>query len=89
MLIRIFGPKREEVVGGWRRLLSEELCNMYISPNIRAIKPWEDEMGRTHSTYGRDEKSVQNFLVETLKGRGHAEDLGIDGKVILDWMFGK
>jgi hypothetical protein len=33
-LRRIFGPKREEVVGGWRRLHSEELHNLYASPNI-------------------------------------------------------
>jgi hypothetical protein len=26
---RIFGPKREEVVGGWRRLHNEELHNLY------------------------------------------------------------
>jgi hypothetical protein len=32
--MRTFGPKREEVVGGWRRLHNEELHNLYISPNI-------------------------------------------------------
>jgi hypothetical protein len=30
----IFGPKREEVSGGWRRLHSEELCNFYASPHV-------------------------------------------------------
>jgi hypothetical protein len=34
VLRRIFGPKREEVAGGWRRLHSEELHNSYSSPNI-------------------------------------------------------
>jgi hypothetical protein len=34
VLRRIFGPKREKVVGGWRRLHNEELHNLYISPNI-------------------------------------------------------
>jgi hypothetical protein len=35
----IFGPKREEVAGGWRRLHNEELRNLYVSPNvIRVIK---------------------------------------------------
>jgi hypothetical protein len=32
--LRIFGPKREEVAGGWRRLHNEELHNLYASPNI-------------------------------------------------------
>jgi hypothetical protein len=36
---RIFGTKREEVVGGWIRLHNEELHNLYASPNvIRVIK---------------------------------------------------
>jgi hypothetical protein len=34
----IFGPKREEVAGGWRRLHNEELHNLSASPyNIREI----------------------------------------------------
>jgi hypothetical protein len=38
-LRRIFGPKGEEVAGGWRRLHNEELRNLYASPNvIRVIK---------------------------------------------------
>jgi hypothetical protein len=39
VLRRIFGPKREEVAGGWRRVHNEELHNLYASPNIiRVIK---------------------------------------------------
>jgi hypothetical protein len=39
VLRRIFVPKREEVVGGWRRLHDEELHDSYASPNvIRVIK---------------------------------------------------
>jgi hypothetical protein len=34
MLRGMFGPKREEVAGGWRRLHSEELHNFFASPNI-------------------------------------------------------
>jgi hypothetical protein len=33
-VLRIFGPKRKEVPGGWRRLYNEELHNLYSSPNI-------------------------------------------------------
>jgi hypothetical protein len=36
---RIYGPKREEVEGGWRRLHNEELHNLYCSSNVtRMIK---------------------------------------------------
>jgi hypothetical protein len=34
VLRRIFGPKREEVTGGWRRLHNEELHNLHASLNI-------------------------------------------------------
>jgi hypothetical protein len=35
----IFGPKRDEVIGGWRKLHNEELHNLYCSPSIiRMIK---------------------------------------------------
>jgi hypothetical protein len=38
-LRRIFGPKRDEVTGDWRKLHNEELNNLYFSPNIvRVIK---------------------------------------------------
>jgi hypothetical protein len=33
-LRRIFGPKRDEVTGGWRKLHNEELHNLYSSPSI-------------------------------------------------------
>jgi hypothetical protein len=39
VLRRIFGPKREEVTGEWRKLHNEELHNLHCSPNIiRKIK---------------------------------------------------
>ena len=39
MLRRIFGPKRDEVTGKWRRLHNAELNDLYSSPNIvRVIK---------------------------------------------------
>jgi hypothetical protein len=34
VLRRIFGHKRDEVTGDWRKLLDEELHNLYSSPNI-------------------------------------------------------
>jgi hypothetical protein len=38
-LRRIFGPKRDEVTGDWRKLHNEKLHNLYSSPNIiRMIK---------------------------------------------------
>jgi hypothetical protein len=33
-VLRTFGPKRDEVIGGWRKLHNEELHNLYSSPSI-------------------------------------------------------
>jgi hypothetical protein len=39
VLRRIFGPKRDEVTGEWRKLHNEELRDLYFSPSIiRIIK---------------------------------------------------
>jgi hypothetical protein len=41
VLRRIFGPKRAEVMGEWRKLHNEELHDLYFSPSIiRIIKSW-------------------------------------------------
>jgi hypothetical protein len=37
VLRRIFGPKRDGVTGGFRKLHNEELHNVYSSPNIIRI----------------------------------------------------
>jgi hypothetical protein len=37
VLRRIFGPSRDEVTGGWRKLHDEELLNLYYSPSIIRI----------------------------------------------------
>jgi hypothetical protein len=39
VLRRIFGPKRDEVIGGWRKMNNNELRDLYSSPSvIRMIK---------------------------------------------------
>jgi hypothetical protein len=41
VLRKIFGPKKEEVVGGLRKLHNEEIHNFYFSSNIRIKKAWK------------------------------------------------
>jgi hypothetical protein len=60
VLRRIFGPKRDEVTGEWRKLHNEELYNLYSSPDIiRQVKA--NEVGEACDMHGRGEKSVQGF----------------------------
>jgi hypothetical protein len=55
----IFGPKRDDVTGNWRKLHNDELYNLYSSPNIiRMIKSrrmrWAGHvarMGETRTAY--------------------------------------
>jgi hypothetical protein len=42
VLRRIFGPKRNDTTGGWRRLHNKELCALYSSPNIIQVISQED-----------------------------------------------
>jgi len=50
VLRRIFGPMREEMVGGWRRLHDDELNSFCILPNIMMIKSrrmrWVEHVAR-------------------------------------------
>ena len=40
VLRRIFGPRRVEVTGEWRRMHNEEQNNLYSSPNIVRVIKW-------------------------------------------------
>jgi hypothetical protein len=48
VLRRIFGPKRKEVAGEWRRLHNEELHNLYASTNIVRIVKSRRMQGAEH-----------------------------------------
>jgi hypothetical protein len=43
-MLRIFGPKRDEVIEIWRKLHNQELHNLYSSPSI--IRMIKDGMGQ-------------------------------------------
>jgi hypothetical protein len=44
-------------------------------------------MGGTCSTRGRNEKCL--VWVGSLMGRDHLEDLGVDGRIVLEWILGR
>ena len=51
---KIFGPKREEVTGEWRRLFNEERRILYSSPDNVLFST--NEMGWACGTYGGQER---------------------------------
>jgi hypothetical protein len=53
---RIFGPRRDEETGGWRKLRNEELHNFFANYNVR-VK--EIEVGREYSTNGKDRNACR------------------------------
>jgi hypothetical protein len=69
VLRRIFGPKRDEVTGGWRKLHNEELHGLYSSTSIvRVIKArrmrWTGHVARIGEVRG-----AYNILVGEPEGR--------------------
>jgi len=69
VLTRIFGPRRDEVTGEWRRLHNEELNNLCTSPNIvRVIKSrrmrWAGHVARMG-----EERRVYRVLVGKPEGK--------------------
>jgi hypothetical protein len=66
----IFGPKRDEVTGEWRRLHIGNFCKLYSSPNIiRQIK-LRRIMWPGHVTRMKEERNVYKALVGKSKGNG-------------------
>jgi hypothetical protein len=81
VLRRIFGPKRDEVTGEWRRLHNEELNDLYSSPTIiRVIKSrrmrWVGHVARMGEVH-------TGFWWGDLMDRNHLEGLGVNGRIIL------
>ena len=64
VLRRVFGPKRDEVTGEWRKLHNEELNDLYCSPNtVQVIKSrrmrWAGHVARMGEGRGMYRDSVR------------------------------
>jgi hypothetical protein len=89
VLRKIFGPKRDEVTGDWRRLRNEELHDQCSSPNIIwAIKSrrvrWTE-----HVACREDRRDAYRILVGRPDGKDHLEDTDTDRSIILKCIFKK
>ena len=68
VLRRIFGPRRDEVTGEWRRLHNEELNDLYSSPNIVWVIKWRIRWAGHVAGMG-EEREVYRFLVGKPDGK--------------------
>jgi hypothetical protein len=79
VLRRIFGPKRDEVTGGWRKLHNEELHNLIKSRKMR----WTGHVARMEKR-----NICIGYWWERQKERDHWEDEDVAGEtIILRWIL--
>jgi hypothetical protein len=81
VLRRIFGPKRDEVTGEWRKLHNGEVHNLYSSSDIiRQIK--SRRMRRVgHVARMREKRNLYRVLVGKIEGKNHLEDESLSGRM--------
>jgi hypothetical protein len=71
VLRRIFGSKRDQVMGGWRKLHNEELHNLYSSTSIIRIIKSRRMRWAGHVARMGEKRNVYKLLVGKPEGRDH------------------
>jgi hypothetical protein len=86
VLRKTFGPKRYEVTGQCKRLHNEKLYVLYSSPNIlqviKSSKTWV-----WHGTHTGNRRLHTGLWCGYLMETDHFADPGIDGRIILKFIF--
>jgi hypothetical protein len=93
VLRRIFGPKRDGVTGGWRKLQNEELHNLYSSPSIIRIIKSKRMRWAGHVAGMGEKRNVYRLLIGKPEGKrplGRPRCRWIDnirmGLSVVDWV---
>jgi hypothetical protein len=66
---RIFGPKRDEMTGGWRKLHNEDLRNLYSSPSIIRIMKSRRMRWAGHVARMREKRNAYRLLMGKPEGK--------------------
>ena len=89
MLRRMFGPKRDEVTGEWRKVHNEELNDLYCSPNIVRVIKSRRMRWVWHVARMVERRGVYRILVGKPEGKRPLGRPRRRLKTILRWIFGK
>jgi len=86
VLRRIYGPRRDEVTGEWRRLHNEELNDLYSSHNIVWVIKLRRMRWAGHVARMGEERGCRGSWWGNRREGDHWGDLGIDAWIILGWI---
>jgi hypothetical protein len=79
----LFGQKRDEMTGGWRKLHNEELLNLCSSPSIIRMVKSRRMRGTGHVARMREKANAYRVLVGNQMERDHWKDHNLGGWTIL------
>jgi len=89
VLRKIFGPKRDEVMGEWRKLHNEELNDLYSSPNIVQVIKLRRMRWAGHVAHMGRGEACTRFWWGNLRERDHWGGPGVDRGITLRCFFRK
>jgi hypothetical protein len=84
---RIFEPKRDEVIGEWRKLHIGEHHNLYTSPNIIGLMKSRRMRWAGHMV--QEKREVYKVLVGKFEGKRPLGRLGVDRRMGSEWILGR
>ena len=87
VLRRVFGPKRDDVTGEWRKLHKEELNDLYSLPYIARVLKSRRMRWAGHVSRMGEDRGVHRVLVGKPEGKRQLGDQDVDGRIILRWIF--
>ena len=87
---RVFGPRRDEVTGEWRKLHNEELSDLYSLPNIVRVVKSRRMRWAGHVAHIGEGRGMHRVLVGKPEGRRPlGRDPDVDGRITLRRTFRK